>query len=508
MKKTIGLWLSGILMLSVTGSYAQSYAEEALMFSRINPGGSARIQAMGGAQVALGGDYSSSFSNPAGLGFFNKSEATLSLGTNFYNSKSNYFGTDTKDSKSNFNIPGFSLVFHSDKNNGKFVSGNFAISFTRTNNFNQTFSYKGVNPDNSLIDYFMEQSSGYYPNQFSENGGSYYYLTRLGFNNYLFGPMSEIVQGGDSSTYHSYADKTNVEQHEQVQITGAQNQFNVSYGANFGDAFYLGATVGFPSFNYRSKKAYSEFFPYGPLIGFNLNEDYSIKGSGINATFGAIVKPKDFIQLGLSVATPTYFYSIADNYSATLNAGWDNYNYVDVTYPSHNKTLSSTSDGIDQLISNYTLTTPWRLKAGATVFIQKKALITAEIEKVNYGKSSLTSQTDGLDFTYDNQDIKKFASVVNIRGGGEYRFGGFRVRAGYSYMPDPYIAIQNGTDNSITSISGGLGYRTNKYTIDLGYINTNWNSSYRPYTISSVYSPVVITKNSNSSIMVTFGFTL
>ncbi|HLZ17548.1 MAG TPA: hypothetical protein VKQ08_10935, partial [Cyclobacteriaceae bacterium] len=261
MKKIVSLGLLGFCVLACYRANAQTYAEEALIFSRISPGGSARIQAMGGSQVALGGDYSSSFSNPAGLGFFNRSEATLSLGTNFYNSTSNFFVnsptvTSTNDSRSNFNIPGFSLVLHSDKTNGKIVSGNFGISLTRTNNFNQNFTYQGTNPDNSLIDYFIEQSNGkkpydpdYYPSQFNQGGASYENLTALGFHNFLFGPMSEVVPGGDSSQYHTYFNQVPL-QRERVQTSGAQNQFNVSYGLNFNDFFYLGATVGFPSFNY------------------------------------------------------------------------------------------------------------------------------------------------------------------------------------------------------------------------------------------------------------------
>jgi hypothetical protein len=512
MKKIVSLALSGCSMLFSTAAMAQTYAEEALIFSRINPGGSARIQAMGGSQVALGGDYSSAFSNPAGLGFFNRSEATFSLGTNFYNSTSSYLGTSTSDSKSNFNIPGFSIVFHNDKNKGKLVSGNFAISLSRTNNFNQNFTYQGTNPHNSLIDYFIEQSNGSTPDQFYQNGNSYYNLTRLAFNNYLIGPMSEINKGGDSSQYHTYANQIPF-QHERVQVTGAQNQFNVSYGLNFNDFFYLGATVGFPSFNYRSQKTYSESFTSNPkptpLLGFDLVEDYSIKGSGINTTIGAIIRPEDFIQFGLSVATPTYFYSVADNYNATLTSGWDSYTFIDATYPSHNTVLNGARDSVTQLISNYSLTTPWRIKAGATFFIQKRGLITAEVEKVNYSKSSLSSQTDGLDFTGDNKDIKSlYANVFNIRTGGEYRFGKFRVRAGFSYMPDPYVAIQNKTDNTITSFSGGFGYRTSKFFADLGLIQTQWNSSYNPYTINSIYSPVVTLKNASTSVMVTVGINL
>lgn len=508
MKRIVSLALSGFSVFISTAAMAQTYAEEALLFSRINPGGSARIQAMGGSQVALGGDYSSAFSNPAGLGFFNRSEATFSMGTNFFNSTSSYLGNSTSDSKSNFNIPGFSVVFHNDKNQGKLVSGNFALSFTRTNNFNQNFTYQGTNPHNSLIDYFIEQSNGSTPDQFYQDGYSYYTLQRLAFNNYLIGPMSEINKGGDSSQYHTYADQIPF-QHERVQVTGAQNQFNVSYGLNFNDFFYLGATVGFPSFNYRSQKTYSESFSTGPLIGFDLNEDYTIKGSGINTTIGAIIRPQDYVQFGLSVATPTYFYSVADNYNATLTSGWDNYTYIDATYSSHNTVLNGVRDSLTQLISNYTLTTPWRIKAGATFFIQKRGLITAEVEKVNYSKASLSSQTDGLDFAGDNNEIKTlYANVLNFRAGGEYRFGKFRARLGYSYMPDPYVAVQNKTDNTVTSFSGGFGYRTTKFFADLGVVQTQWNSSYNPYTVNSIYSPVVTLKNASTAVMVTLGINL
>ena len=62
MKKIVSLALSGFSVLISISASAQTYAEEALLFSRINPGGSARIQAMGGSQVALGGDYSAAFS--------------------------------------------------------------------------------------------------------------------------------------------------------------------------------------------------------------------------------------------------------------------------------------------------------------------------------------------------------------------------------------------------------------------------------------------------------------
>lgn len=524
MKKRAGLWLGGFIMLCSLGAQAQSYADEALIFSRINSTGSSRIQAMGGAQVALGGDYSSAFSNPAGLGFYNKSEATFSFGQNFYNSSSDYFGATTKDSRGNFNVPGFSVVLHSEKNDGKLVSGNFALSLTRTNNFNQNFSYEtgpNGNPYNSLLDYFVQQSSNpdtvrhpndrdYTRGQFDPNSGAaYYYLARLAYNNYLIGPRNEKYYKSDSSLWHTYIGQIPF-QHENTVVDGAQNQFNISYGLNFNDKVYVGAGIGLPSFHYHSKKTYYESFadPNTPIYGFDLTEDYTIKGSGINATIGALIRAKDFIQFGLSIATPTYFYDVNDNYSAVMTSVWDNYKYVDVTNPSHSTVFNQgeqLKDSMTDLVGNYALTTPWRIKAGTTVFIQKHGLITAEIESVNYSKSKLTSNTDGLDFTGDNSDIKDlYTSVLNIRGGGEYRINKFRARLGYSYMPDPYAANPYNVGNAVTSYTGGVGYRSGKFFTDLGLSLTQWNSAYVPYHIAG-NTPVVKIQHSTTALTLTFG---
>jgi long-subunit fatty acid transport protein len=120
----------------------------------------------------------------------------------------------------------------------------------------------------------------------------------------------------------------------------------------------------------------------------------------------------------------------------------------------------------------------------------------------------LTSNTDGLDFTYDNDDIKSmYRSVFNLRGGGEYRFNKFRARVGYSFMPDPYAAPQNDIDNSISSYTGGVGYRTSKFFVDLGLAMSQWKSSYVPYHLAN-NAPVVAQKNSMTAITLTFGLNL
>ena len=119
------LWLSVILMcLSFTG-WTQGFVENALLFSRTKPGGSARVQGLGGAQIALGGDYSSALSNPAGLGFYNRSEITFSPAVNTYKVNSTHLGSKENTSSSKLTIPGLSLIYHYPKEQGKFLGGSF-----------------------------------------------------------------------------------------------------------------------------------------------------------------------------------------------------------------------------------------------------------------------------------------------------------------------------------------------------------------------------------------------
>jgi hypothetical protein len=53
---------------------------DALRYSQLSNGGTARFMAMGGAFTAVGGDASSLAFNPAGIAVFNTSQLTFSPG--------------------------------------------------------------------------------------------------------------------------------------------------------------------------------------------------------------------------------------------------------------------------------------------------------------------------------------------------------------------------------------------------------------------------------------------
>src|SRR6188768_4313702 len=182
--------LVGMLLLIAYSTMAQSYVEEALLFSQTRPGGSARIQGVGGAQIALGGDYSSALSNPAGLGMYNRSEFTFTPAVSGYTTKANYLDNDDKDGKTVFNIPGISIVIHGSKDKGGFLGGSFALTMSRINDFQGTTTFQGTNQNTSIIDSYILQANGSTTAQFDPSGPEYNTTTGLAYYNYLIGAKS------------------------------------------------------------------------------------------------------------------------------------------------------------------------------------------------------------------------------------------------------------------------------------------------------------------------------
>lgn len=508
MKNLKGLLLAAIIVSSAD-VFAQSFAETALMFSRTRPIGSARIMGMGGAQISLGGDFSSAYTNPAGLGMYNRSEVVFMPSYTQLNTNGQYImgqaqndnevTSGNTDFRTNLNFSGLGIMFSNEKNETGFVRGTFGITFTRNNDFNRNLRYRGTNPHTSLIDYFLQDAQGGTPDQFSSDGALYNTVTELAYDNYLIGESTILDPNNDPTDYFTDVDGI-ANQSETFDTEGGQSQWNFSYGANFDDKYFFGAGIGIASINYNSRKIYRETFDDGPLFEFTLDEDLQIRGTGINLTFGGIARPVDGFQIGASIASPTR-YSLTDVWTGSMRSEWDNFEYTDEEF------LNNESAQTDAVTSDYILLTPWKFSAGATYFIQKTALITADIEHVNYASSKYSADDDGLSYASDNTQIKTlYRSVTNIRLGGEYRLNALRFRAGYNFMPDPFMDKQNDVDRARQSLSAGVGFRGKSFALDLAYVNSWENNSYRPYNVANSNSPLLKYSQNGSGIFATLGF--
>lgn len=521
MKLLFRLSLTVIFMSLGVQAWAQGFVENALLFSRTKPGGSARIQAMGGAQIALGGDFSSALSNPAGLGMYNRSEFTFSPAFNTYKTNAEHLGTKSSDSKNVFNIPGLSYVHHLPTEKGGFLGGSFGGSMTRTNDFNTSFQYEGIDNASSIIDYFEERAAGYSINEVPGYSDipllSFDVPEGLAYRTYLITPINEDpnntnpVAPDDYINYFSDLDtlwNNGVEdirtltRSQKVNVTGAQYQWSLAYGGNFNDKLFFGASLGITTLRYKYSTTYeesdynfSEYPSYDPLNNLKLDEDIDIDGTGVNFTVGLIYRPLDFMQVGVSVVTPTY-YKFSDSYSARLQADWNasvGYGYRD--------------ESSEPLIADYSLTTPLKFSTGAAIFLGKYGVITTDVEFVNYNQAKYDSNTPGVSFTPENEDIKfYYTNVVNYRMGAELRYSVFRLRGGYNIQNNPYKQATN-IVRKITTVSAGAGVRFNKFFIDATWLMSKGNSAYSQYALQNGTGPVASLSNKTTSGMLTLGFT-
>jgi hypothetical protein len=295
---------------------------------------------------------------------------------------------------------------------------------------------------------------------------------------------------------------------EQTETEGSANQWSFSYGANFKDKLFLGAGVGITTLKYKSSKLYYEDFddPANDLTNdiFNdlsLDETLNLRGNGINATLGAILRPVDFLQIGVSFTTPTY-YEFTEDYDAEMNTRWKNFDY----YGNGSEILNDLSAQTDIVTSDYNLTTPMKFSAGVA-FLSEYGIITGDVELTNPAKAKYSSSTPGISFDQENSNIKEaYQSVVNYRIGGEFRYKIFRIRGGYGVQASA-LKDYFDLDNSIKTITGGVGVRLKRFYADFALVYSKAKDFYQPYFLAEPPIPIVTLDSKTTTGMITFGLT-
>ena len=515
MKKLGVILLGGIGVLCSTTTWSQSLEELSLLFSRTNTPGSARILGLGGAQTSLGGDFSSASSNPAGLGMFNRSEFTISPTLSVVNSKAAYFGDTTNEFKTKLSIPSISYAFNMKRDNGSWLGGTVAITLTRLNDFNSTIRYEGINPNNSIGDYFAIDSDGINPADF--DGSQYNTLNRLAYNTYFIDTLNF-----DNFLYYispvgiNFFDESDVPrsfQTETIEYSGKQNQWSVSYGTNFSDRFFFGAGLHIRTITYSNKKTYSEsgyffeaFPSYDPLDEFYLEENLRVSGSGFSGTIGSIVRPVDGLQVGVSYNLPTTYF-LSESYTAYMSADWNNFDY----YGDGGVVLDGIyDDQIDELINEYKLKTPGKVSAGVTYFFKKLGFVSADVDAVDYSGGTYKPRLAGDSYDSENASVDTlYKRVVNFRVGGEFRLRNLRLRSGFGLLSDPYVIKKNDAYSGVFSYSLGIGYRAPKFYADAALVIRTRSDFYNPYTTYGYsVNPEVSVKTFAPSLNFTVGFPL
>jgi hypothetical protein len=526
------------LLCPVLTAFSQS-SFDALRYSQIGINGSARMLGIGGAGSAIGSDISNLSGNPAGLGFFRKSEWSISPSLGFTSASSEYLGNTTAGGKAYFSVPNFGIVFASptdDLVGGKWRGGAFGISFNRIGNYQNQFTYEGVNNQTSMIDYFVQNANGYYLDELDpvNNKGIGYNqnnsydpnlaLTQIAYFTYLINPIyvknsQTGLYGYDNTYYASLSSQESLKQKETVNTSGGNFQWNLSYGGNIDNKFYFGVALGITRMRYDVKKTYQEtvinttgvtfrepssdnkslvatYYPRW-LTDFTFEDNFTATGSGVNISGGFIYRPNDIIRFGASIVSPTR-YSMKEEFSQSINANFANVNL------SNGDILSNAQDKTGTGNFNYKLLMPWKASGGLAVFFGKNGFVTADVDYIPYDAMKF-SNGGSYDFSGNNQAIKNnFKSVINFKAGVEGRFDIYRLRAGFGYYQNPVNKNVDNLDRTQYNVSVGGGIRKDNFYMDAAILHSISQTGYTPYVLPSL-TPSVVTKNNPTSLTLTFG---
>ncbi|MEX2593108.1 MAG: long-chain fatty acid transporter [Anditalea sp.] len=468
--KKITLGISVIAILSISDSFAQGgYFEDALRYSQYRSTGSARIMGVGGIQSSLGGDVSNIHGNPAGLGFFRRSEFSLTGSYSNWKSETNFMGQIQNESTNNVALPNLSVVMSKVKDpleTGNWRGGSFGISINRSQLFTNDFGYfSSSRGPNTLLDFYVDDY-----NQIGEPAvGSPAGL-----------PLDAGLIYSDNGLFQKDTDYAvnNPFQDEQVENEGSQTQISFAYGGNFKNKWFVGGSLGVTSVNFLSTKTYNEeFLDENDLsaLYYSLQENLLQNGTGVNLNLGVIYKPMDNINLGLSFKSPTWS-RINEEFDADVFA-----EFYDL-----NGDLEFEEDALSDIyLTTINLRSPMKMSAGGTFFFNKNGFISADIDYVDYSSMNLSSPDISMDA--ENDEIRRIAaSSINYRVGAEYSYNMFRIRAGAAYYGDPMKDSE--LDRSMMQYSGGVGVRLPNMYVDFGIIQNTYNTFYSSYPDASLTS--------------------
>jgi len=514
MKRIIFIGLCFVLTLELS---AQEPAD-ALRFSWITANGTARQQSIGGAGGSLGGDVSSTFINPAGLGFYKTGDFVLTPGFDFHNFKSSYFGRTEKEKKNGFALGTTGFVLGAPTNSGNMKSSAFALVINRTASFNSNILYRGANNESSYSQKFLEElqnNDDVDPNSVAQN---YPFSSSLAFNtfwidtangwnagNKQFVSLSEPLLAGEGLL-----------QEQRVVNKGGITELALAGAANFNEKFFVGGTIGIPFLRYIKESTFLEADatddPDNNFDFASVTENLTTTGVGLNLRIGAIYKPREYIRLGLAFHSPTYF-SMTDKYNASITTNTEGYQ------GQWNQSSSLFTNGEDAEFK-YTLFTPYRIIGSASYVFREiedvrkqKGFITADIEFVNYKATSFSTNPEG-DRSQDTKDYLKslneaidnaYKGAFNFRVGGELKFTTLMVRLGGAYYGNPYKNIA-GEKGHRFQLTGGLGYRDKGFFIDAAYVHTMGKDVHFPYRLQgSEFSGATIKRTGGMGVL-TIGF--
>ncbi|HXH20369.1 MAG TPA: hypothetical protein VNJ07_14935 [Chitinophagales bacterium] len=454
-------------------------ADEALRYSELRFGGTARGMGVAGAFGAIGADYSSILTNPGGLALFRNSEAMVTINFDHIKNEATYEGTRSHDDHLNFNLPNLGVVFATKRkkeNRWKFL--NFALGYNRFANFHSDNYYRRLGTGNSILKGYAYELTGI-PAEQIEYGGNYSMESVLAYDAYLVNPLLS-----DNTKYSTVADNADVNQQISIERRGAIDEFSFALAANYNDKVYFGGYVGIPFLFYRERINHYEQNTASDSDAFNyfeLAQRLNTFGIGVNFKMGLIARPLDWLRVGVAFHTPTY-YGMNDDFSSSVYADFDTVSYY-------------RESPFGEF--HYNLVTPLRFTGSIGFIARKFAFVSFDYERVDYSNANYKMGGAYTDFEYGlNDDITSQYAAANIyRAGVELALDKFRLRGGFAHYDTPYesASIVGDYNSSVNYYTFGTGIRLKKIYLDFAYVRSR--SKAINHTVNDVFAYDALTGN-------------
>ncbi len=510
-----------LMLLCATANAQETYDNAPLASKDLN--GTARYVGMGGAMEALGADITTMGTNPAGIGMFRRSTASVSFGMVVQSGVSSFANAD----KTNMSFDQAGFVYS--MRTGKRSYVNFGFNYSKSKNFNQILSaagklnnasqnklsglknYNGVyrlkNQNSTLVSEYntVNQLDYLYSNVVlsgknailaDQNGntvsdGTYGYLVR---------PTTDA--DGNTTydpTYYNATDYLFARGN-----TGYIGQYDFNISGNSNDRIYWGVSFGLYDVHYNNESIYKENLVNNgnaSIGSVTVDDVRQITGTGFDIKFGVIVRPieESSFRVGLYGHTPTWYDLRTANYTM-LNNNLSN------DYGAHD--YGENGESYD-----FKFYTPWRFGVSIGHTIGNNLAFGATYEFADYSNSDIRINDGGVYDYYGNyhenshrddgmkSNIKKvLKGVSTLKAGVEYKpTKDLALRIGYNYVSpmynnkgykdgtiDSYGTFYSSTTDytnwkSTNRITAGVGYAYKKMFVDVAYQYSQTNGEFYPF---------------------------
>lgn len=442
------------------------YLTESLLFTQNFNLGSAKFSALSGAMGSVGGDYSATILNPAGLGLYRSSEYGISFGFENFSAKSDYLNTQAADNLFYSKIPNFHFVsskFKIENQDKALKFFNIAVGMHKMSNYDSHVKISASDVDHSVTDYLAINANGnsypgYYDAYYNE-GINWESLTAYRSNMIVTLPTSDPDYAPDE--YYSPLNAGDLMDHEAIIEKKANNrEYSFSMAANYWNKIYIGASLNVQTYKHEETQFYQEFaneLNTSYIDKIEYNKYFYITGLGLNLDVGIIYKPVPFFRIGAAYSSPSII-----NYKSQ-------YQYRAITVYTYD-TWNSSPVGSNNLL----FVSSAKYLLSSSLFLRNIGFVSFDYELYDF--SNMKYLDSDIEIDNLNTILKNYSKASSYKFGGEIRYKMMAIRGGYAMYINPKLA-GSFDDEKTNSYSFGMGYKVGALTIDLAYMNSSSTNS-------------------------------